>query len=88
MKKAEVVLVGARLSELVAAELLKAERRSIRLIEASDPLPIKDTHRDELPVSQLKLRERTFRCGDFLLNGPINAALKSGRLAAEAILST
>jgi len=50
-------------------------------------LPIKKTPRDELPLSELKLTERIFRCGDYLLNGSINAALKSGRLAAEAILS-
>ena len=35
----------------------------------------------------LRLNDSTFICGDHLLNGSINAAMKSGRLAAEAILS-
>jgi phytoene dehydrogenase-like protein len=50
-------------------------------------LPLKKIFRNELPRSELKITERIFRCGDYLLNGSVNAALKSGRLAAEAILS-
>lgn len=34
-----------------------------------------------------KLQSDVFICGDHLLNGSINAALKSGRLAAEAIIA-
>ena len=34
-----------------------------------------------------KLKSDVFICGDHLLNGSINAALKSGRLAAEAIIA-
>jgi phytoene dehydrogenase-like protein len=41
---------------------------------------------DILPFS-LRLNETCFICGDHLLNGSINAAMKSGRLAAESILS-
>ena len=35
----------------------------------------------------IRLTEQCFICGDHLLNGSINAAMKSGRLAAEAIIS-
>ncbi|MDN3584637.1 NAD(P)/FAD-dependent oxidoreductase [Mucilaginibacter flavus] len=35
----------------------------------------------------LRLNDRCFICGDHLLNGSINAAMKSGRLAAEAVIS-
>ncbi|WP_395626262.1 FAD-dependent oxidoreductase [Daejeonella sp.] len=38
------------------------------------------------PLS-IRLDDSTFICGDHLLNGSINAAMKSGRLAAESILS-
>jgi protoporphyrinogen oxidase len=41
---------------------------------------------DILP-SSMRLNTSTFICGDHLLNGSINAAMKSGRLAAESILS-
>lgn len=41
---------------------------------------------DILPAS-LRINDTTFMCGDHLLNGSINAAMKSGRLAAESILS-
>jgi predicted NAD/FAD-dependent oxidoreductase len=41
---------------------------------------------DILP-SSLRINHSTFICGDHLLNGSINAAMKSGRIAAEAILS-
>ncbi|MCF0054823.1 NAD(P)/FAD-dependent oxidoreductase [Dyadobacter sp. CY356] len=41
------------------------------------------------PVPLFKnLYPNCFVCGDYLMNGSINAAMKSGRLAAEAILST
>ena len=35
----------------------------------------------------LRLNEHCFICGDHLLNGSINAAMKSGRMAAEAIIN-
>lgn len=41
---------------------------------------------DILP-SSMRINDSTFISGDHLMNGSINAAMKSGRLAAEAILS-
>ncbi len=50
-------------------------------------LPKDESVNHNLKIEQIKLRENLFICGDHLLNGSINAAMKSGRLAAEAILS-
>jgi predicted NAD/FAD-dependent oxidoreductase len=36
----------------------------------------------------MRLNDQCFVCGDYLMNGSINAAMKSGRLAAEAIIKT
>lgn len=36
----------------------------------------------------IRLTKQCFICGDHLLNGSINAAMKSGRLAAEAIITS
>lgn len=42
---------------------------------------------NDILLSSMRISDSTFMCGDHLLNGSINAAMKSGRLAAEAILS-
>jgi phytoene dehydrogenase-like protein len=42
---------------------------------------------NDILASSLRINGSTFICGDHLLNGSINAAMKSGRLAAESILS-
>jgi protoporphyrinogen oxidase len=39
----------------------------------------------DLDPASLKLRDGLFMCGDHLLNSSLNAAMKTGRLAAEAI---
>ena len=48
-------------------------------------LPTQESVRNEIPVSEIKISDSLFICGDNLLNGSINAALKTGRLAAEAM---
>jgi len=49
-------------------------------------LPNDDQVTDEPDPKALRLNARTFVCGDHLMNGSINAAMKSGRIAAEAII--
>jgi phytoene dehydrogenase-like protein len=39
----------------------------------------------ELSEDKIRLNDQLFVCGDYLLNGSINAAMRSGRIAAEAI---
>lgn len=48
-------------------------------------LPAQQHVRHDIDPSELRLSEHLFVCGDHLLNGSINAAMRSGRLAAEAI---
>ena len=48
-------------------------------------LPIQDSVKNELSISEIKISDTLFICGDYLLNGSINAAFKAGRLVAEAM---
>lgn len=48
-------------------------------------LPNLDSIVNELDDSKMQIAENIFICGDHLLNGSINAAMKSGRLVAELI---
>jgi protoporphyrinogen oxidase len=51
-------------------------------------LPNDDHVRNEPLAEAMRLNAQCFVCGDYLMNGSINAAMKSGRLAAEAIIKT
>jgi phytoene dehydrogenase-like protein len=48
-------------------------------------LPSQESVRNEIDASEIKISDSLFICGDHLLNGSINAALKTGRLAAEVM---
>lgn len=48
-------------------------------------LPNQEKVSNELQESDIQINENLFICGDHLLNGSINAAIKSGRLVAELI---
>lgn len=48
-------------------------------------LPNQEKVADELLHSEMKINDNLFICGDHLLNGSINAAMKSGRMVAELI---
>ena len=48
-------------------------------------LPTQESVRNTIAASEIKISDTLFICGDNLLNGSINAALKTGRLAAEAM---
>ena len=62
--------------KVTAWKMLKAYR-----IEYA--LPSQESVRNEIDASEIKFSDSLFICGDHLLNGSINAALKTGRLAAE-----
>lgn len=51
-------------------------------------LPNDDQVTNEPDHQAQRLNAETFICGDHLMNGSINAAMKSGRMAAEAIINT
>ncbi len=48
-------------------------------------LPNQEKVSDEVTHSEIKINENLFICGDHLLNGSINAAMKSGRVVAKLI---
>ena len=43
-------------------------------------LPIQDSVKNELSISEIKISDTLFICGDYLSNGSVNAAFKTGRL--------
>ena len=49
-------------------------------------LPNQATPSFDPPVQSPRLRPRLFLCGDYRVNGSINGAMQSGRIAAEEIL--
>jgi protoporphyrinogen oxidase len=50
-------------------------------------LPVDRSVSYSLQKKQVRLSDNCFICGDHLLNGSINAAMKTGRIAAEAIIN-
>ena len=48
-------------------------------------LPNQEKVSNEVTHSEIKINDNLFICGDHLLNGSINAAMKSGRIVAELI---
>jgi hypothetical protein len=50
-------------------------------------LPNDDEVRNVADYKAMRLNAACFVCGDHLMNGSINAAMKSGKLAAEAIIN-
>ena len=84
-------------NDLDLAELMKAEVQPwfaeaknwkfIKSYRINYALPDLDTLSDEIKLSQFKIKENLYVCGDFMLNGSLNAAMKSGRLVAELIAS-
>jgi predicted NAD/FAD-dependent oxidoreductase len=41
--------------------------------------------KDDLTTADMKISNNLYCCGDHLMNGSINAAMKSGRLLADLI---
>lgn len=48
-------------------------------------LPKIEDLKHTVPMTETKVMEKVYLAGDYLLNGSINAAMTSGRLAAEAV---
>ena len=59
--------------------------KMIKAYRINYALPNLDSIENEMDVQKMKITENLFICGDHLLNGSINAAMKSGRLVAELI---
>jgi phytoene dehydrogenase-like protein len=63
-----------------------ANWKHLKTYQVKYALPNDEQVRDVPEKGTLCLNEIYFICGDHLLNGSIHAAMKSGRLAAEAVL--
>jgi phytoene dehydrogenase-like protein len=61
------------------------EWKMIRTYAIDYALPVQKSIKNDLTISEIKITDSVFVCGDYLLNGSINAAFKTGRLAAEAM---
>jgi predicted NAD/FAD-dependent oxidoreductase len=81
----------ATLAENMKAELKKwygnqvADWKMIKTYRINYALPNQEKVSNEVSDSEIKINDTLFICGDHLLNGSINAAMKSGRLVAELI---
>ncbi|WPR76646.1 NAD(P)/FAD-dependent oxidoreductase [Algoriphagus sp. NG3] len=49
-------------------------------------IPTVGDMKDIIPFTECKIAENVYLAGDYLLNGSINAAMTSGRIAAEAVV--
>ncbi|MCH7409423.1 FAD-dependent oxidoreductase [Belliella sp. DSM 111904] len=73
--------------ELEALSGINAEFfKHIKTYKIEDALPEVDDMKANLPFTNSKLNDHVFLAGDYMLNGSINAAMTSGRKAAEAVL--
>lgn len=62
--------------------------KHLKTYHISYALPNDEQVRNDLNPALLRLTDYCYICGDHMLNGSINAAMKGGRLAAEAIIQT
>jgi phytoene dehydrogenase-like protein len=80
------------LIEAVQAELewlsgIKAEYfQFIRAYKIYHALPNLDDPKYSIPMTECKIADHVYLAGDYLLNGSINAAMTSGRTAADAVI--
>lgn len=76
--------VQAELEEIsgVSAEYFKF----VRAYYIPYALPNLDDLKYSIPMTECKITDHVYLAGDYLLNGSINAAMTSGRTAAEAVV--
>jgi protoporphyrinogen oxidase len=60
--------------------------KMLKVYRINYALPNQEKVTNELTNSDIQVEENIYICGDHLLNGSINAAMKSGRLVAELII--
>lgn len=81
----------ATLAENMKNELKKwygkqvADWKMLKTYRIHYALPNQEKVTNDVSDSEIKISENLFICGDHLLNGSINAAMKSGRVVAELI---
>ena len=81
----------ATLAENMKAELKKwygnqvSAWKMLKTYRINYALPNQEKVSNEVTHSEIKINDNLFICGDHLLNGSINAAMKSGRMVAKLI---
>ena len=79
------------LAENMKTELIKwygnqvADWKMLKTYRIQYALPNQEKVSNKVSNSEIKINDNLFICGDHLLNGSINAAMKSGRMVAELI---
>ncbi len=62
------------------------EWQHLQTKKISYALPNQESVFHKLPDKQIKIRKGLYVCGDFLLNGSINAAMRTGRKAGDLVI--
>jgi protoporphyrinogen oxidase len=85
----EKELIKAVQMELEVVSGIKAEYfKPIKTYHIPHALPQVEDLKYSIPFTEVKIFENVFLAGDYLLNGSINAAMTSGRIAAEAVINS
>lgn len=80
-------LIKAVQVELEEISGVKAEYfKFIKSYYINYALPAVDDLKYSIPFTECKITDHVYLAGDYLLNGSINAAMTSGRIAAEAVV--
>ena len=84
---AEKELIKVIQSELEELSGMKAEQfKHLKTYFISHALPQVGDLKFSIPFTECKVLDQVFLAGDYLLHGSINAAMTSGRVAAEAVI--
>uniref|UniRef100_UPI004047BFB2 NAD(P)/FAD-dependent oxidoreductase n=1 Tax=Algoriphagus sp. TaxID=1872435 RepID=UPI004047BFB2 len=84
---AEKELIKVIQSELEELSGMKAEHfKHLKTYFISYALPQVGDLKFSIPFTECKVLDQVFLAGDYLLHGSINAAMTSGRVAAEAVI--
>jgi predicted NAD/FAD-dependent oxidoreductase len=78
--------VAEALAELIHCR--KEDLVHLKTYEIKKALPMVDAPRYDMAAEQTQINTHVYLAGDYLLNGSIEAALRSGIRAAEAVTET
>jgi protoporphyrinogen oxidase len=78
-------IARTELSQLVGYD--PGKLRHLKSFEISRALPKVENMVIDLPSDKIKINENIYLAGDYLLNASLNAAMTSGRIAAQAVMN-
>jgi protoporphyrinogen oxidase len=83
----EKELIKAVQAELESISRISAEYfKFVKAYYIDYAIPTVEDMKGTIPFTEAKISDYVFLAGDYLLNGSINAAMASGRIAAEAVV--